>query len=235
MVAPPAPQPTMTASSSSPSSKRRMSVRSRWLVRSWPPGSNQADSFRRRTESVNRGVTAGHRVRSRPVVGERRQFDLVTTATRSGRPGTSQCSRLPTPRRLIAPRIGGSAESDLVPGPRMGVEGGARVAGPERPDVGRLDAVPLLAVVPPPARAGLGTDVERMELDAMTVFGIPVQQGQRNPPGVRIPGHVYVDPAIGLVQRQPAVHQRQNGNFGWLRLGEQQIEQRAGRWPARPR
>ena len=48
---------------------------------------------------------------------------------------------------LVAAWVGGAAEADLVPGPGVGVEGGAGVAGPQAPEMPGVEAVPLVGIL----------------------------------------------------------------------------------------
>src|SRR3954469_2627820 len=120
-VAPPAPQPTMARSTSSLSSKRRMSSRSLCGVRVPSLGSNHADALRSLTVMGWRSL---HPVRPRlPAAGV---LDDRTDLDRLAVDPVLDLPWLPLvgAEVLVAARVRRAAEADLVPRPRMRVEGG---------------------------------------------------------------------------------------------------------------
>jgi len=134
---------------------------------------------------------------------------------------------------LVAARVRGAAEADLVPRPRVGVERGGRVAGPQTPDVVRRPTVELSApggaVEDVLDHRGRGRRGELGEPPPVSGAGVGVEVGEGVPPRLAVLGHVLVAPPVGLAGGQAGVDEGHHRDPGLAVLGQQQIaEQRDG-------
>ena len=153
----------------------------------------------------------------------------------TGRMGVGDLEGLPRVDSgvLVAARVGGTGEPDLVPGRRVGVERGAGVARPQAPDVGGVQPVPLLG---PQVlhRLDDGPLILQRGLRQLARAGglaVLVEEAQRVPPGLAVFWHVGVAPAVGLLLRQPGVDLRDDLDLrlAVLVLAEQPVAQRGRR------
>src|SRR5690348_16095688 len=128
-----------------------MSARNRWLVRSSPVGSSHAEALRSRTSPPeprkNRCASLCPGAAGRSVIGALtagvRTVEMSgvaagtfgAPAARDGVAGRVGVGHLPVLTAVqahvfVSARVRRAAEPDLVPGPRVSVEGGGGVAGP---------------------------------------------------------------------------------------------------------
>ena len=219
---PPAPQPTIATSTSSLSAYRRMSRRSRWLVRVPSFGRSQADSLRSRTLTGRPPAAAG--APRRPAV--------PTGSGRAPALGPLPGLALVQADVLVPARVRRPAEADLVPRPGVRVEGRAGIAGPQAPHVTRRQPVPVRAVARPVLHGldqrGLFRAGQRRQAPAVPVGRVGVEEGQCLPPRLPVGGHVGVVPAVRAALGQPLVDHGQHGHPRLVPLVEQVVEQRAG-------
>ena len=155
---PPAPQPTTTRSTSSSGSEPRISLRKRWLVRDPSLGSSHADALRARTwftAVISPGGSPGLRSDGRAPGRRPWPCRACPCSTRSAQGPDRRVTlrRLPgltfaDAEVLVSPRVGGPAESDLVPGPRVRVVGIADVAHPQLEQAVGRKAVPVALGAP---------------------------------------------------------------------------------------
>ena len=177
---PPAPQPTMTRSTSSASSKRRMSRRSRWLVRVPSLGSSHADSLR-----------SAHRLLIVPLRGRDRRPGCASR-TSNGSRGRRRCSC----SRADRPGRGSRSRSTPPGGSRTPCRRTGSTGSTRGPRAGRASR--RRQVLDAPAAALPGRSRQRGERGAAAIRGVGVEVGQRVPPGLAVLGHVLVAPAVGL-------------------------------------
>ena len=129
--------------------------------------------------------------------------------------------------------VGRTAEADLVPRPRVGVERGQRRPHHHRPCPGDVELIPRPADQPAPGelrhdRFALGLGGAG-EAGLVATGGGVVQSGQHQPPGVPVIGHVGVLVAIQAAVSELGVDHLGDRDPGLAVLGQHGVAQRPQR------